>query len=119
MTENSNDKIAETSWVDLGPVGHFSGAITGAQLPSGLRLAVHKVGDDFFITSDRCTHGGASFAEEGELEGSVLECAWHKGSFDVRTGAALTLPCRTPLPTFGVRVSNGHLYASAKPNRRQ
>ncbi len=107
------------AWISLGAIADYpNGSITPASLPSGLALAVYRVDDEFFVTADRCTHGGASFAEEGELDGHVVECGWHNGTFDIRTGAALTLPCRTPLMTYTTRVEDGNLLLNPKPKKR-
>lgn len=113
----ATDKPAE--WVTLGNIDDYkNGTITPASLPSGLPLAVYRVDDEFFVTADRCTHGSASFAEEGELNGHTVECAWHNGTFDIKTGAALTLPCRTPLMTYNTKTENGVLLLNPKPNKR-
>lgn len=117
---SDDNSIPAIEWVDLGDINQFkNNAVSMGEIPGGMALAIYRVNDEFFITSDRCTHGGASLSDEGELRGHVIECAWHNGTFDVRTGAALTLPCRTPLPTFTTKVENNRLYVNRKPNRRQ
>ena len=109
----------DDEWMDLGPIDNFNeGEVSKTLLPSGLPVAIYRVEGSFFATSDRCTHGGASLADEGELNGHVIECAWHYGTFDVRTGAALTLPCRANLPTFETRIEASNLQLKTKPNRR-
>ncbi len=108
------------SWMDLGNTQDFAeGSVTQAHLPNGFPIAVYRVDGQFFVTSDRCTHGAASLSEEGELEGHVIECAWHYGTFDVRTGNALTLPCRAALPTFDILVDGEQLRVKTRPNKRQ
>lgn len=107
-------------WMELGSAGDFAeGSVTQANLPSGFPIAIYRVDGDFYVTSDRCTHGAASLSEEGELDGHVIECAWHYGTFDVRTGAALTLPCRAALPTFDTRIEGEQLLVKTKPNKRK
>ncbi|MBR1252299.1 non-heme iron oxygenase ferredoxin subunit [Bradyrhizobium sp. AUGA SZCCT0240] len=86
------------------------GEIKGADLPDGQRVALYKVGDRFYATSDTCTHGEASLSEEGLLSGHVVECTWHFGTFDVTTGAALTSPCSIALKTFPVEIVDGDVY---------
>lgn len=116
----TTDVIAssETEWVYLCDIDDLpEGEISTAKHPRGMDLAIYNVNGEIFVTSDRCTHGAASFYDEGELNGYVVECAWHNGTFDVRTGEALTMPCRTPLPRFDAQVNNGQLFVSAKPNR--
>jgi nitrite reductase/ring-hydroxylating ferredoxin subunit len=114
----ATDKSAE--WMTLGNVSDFSeGEIHGAELPSGLPIAIFNIEGEFYATADRCTHGGASFVEEGEIEGYSLECAWHNGTFDVRTGLALTLPCRVTLMTFETKVEGDQLLLNPKPIRQK
>ncbi|NNL85279.1 MAG: Rieske 2Fe-2S domain-containing protein, partial [Myxococcales bacterium] len=36
-------------------------------------LAVYRVGSDYFVTDDTCTHSNASLSE-GEQEGSTIVC---------------------------------------------
>lgn len=116
----ATDKNNPVEWINLGSVDDYANdTITPASLPSGLPLAVYRVDDEFYVTADRCTHGGASFAEEGELDGHIIECAWHNGTFDIRTGKALTLPCRIPLMTYNIKVENNVLLLNPKPNRRE
>ena len=71
----------------------------------GLRLAVVRIGDDWYALGDRCSHAEASIAEgevwPDELE---IECPKHGSSFSVKTGEPLTLPATQPVPTYPVRV---------------
>jgi 3-phenylpropionate/trans-cinnamate dioxygenase ferredoxin subunit len=66
-------------------------------------LAVFRIGGEYFAMDDVCTHDGGPVAE-GELEGDVIECPRHGARFNVRTGAALTLPAVSPVPTHRVRI---------------
>ena len=72
-------------------------------------IAVANVEGEYFAFEDRCTHGGASLAEEGELSGHIVECGWHGGQFDVRTGGATASPCTIDLKTYEIDVREGRL----------
>lgn len=76
-------------------------------------LAVFKVDDRFYVTDDTCTHGAASLAD-GLLHGCEIECPFHAGRFDVRTGAATAFPCVDDLATYPARVRDGTVYARMK-----
>ena len=65
----------------------------------GLELAVYNVAGEFFVTDDACTHGPASLSD-GELDGHVVECDFHQGAFDVRTGEVASPPCLVPIKTY-------------------
>jgi nitrite reductase/ring-hydroxylating ferredoxin subunit len=71
-------------------------------------LAVFNVDGRFFVTDDTCTHGQASLCD-GLLEGMVVECPFHAGTFDVSTGEALSYPAADPLKTYAVRIDGGDL----------
>lgn len=73
-------------------------------------LAVFNVAGSFFVTDDLCTHGMASLAE-GFVEDGIVECPWHGGAFDVRTGAAVRHPCEIALRCYAVEVRDGAVYA--------
>jgi len=74
-----------------------------------LALAVYNVGGEYFVTNDACTHGPGSLSE-GELYGDVIECNFHGGQFNVRTGAVVGPPCMEPVKTYKVLVENGEIY---------
>jgi nitrite reductase/ring-hydroxylating ferredoxin subunit len=73
---------------------------------AGLVLAVYHVGSEFFVTDDACTHGPGSLSE-GFLECDVIECNFHQGRFNVRTGAVVLPPCTIPIKTYKTIVEEG------------
>jgi 3-phenylpropionate/trans-cinnamate dioxygenase ferredoxin subunit len=70
-----------------------------------LRLAVVRIGDDFYVIGDRCSHEDYSLAE-GEVDPDLLEieCPRHGSIFDLRTGEACSLPATKPVPAYDVVV---------------
>jgi nitrite reductase/ring-hydroxylating ferredoxin subunit len=72
-------------------------------------VAVFNLDGDFFATDDTCTHGFASLSE-GYIEDGIVECPWHGGSFDIRTGAPREHPCRVPLRVYAVTVRDGEIW---------
>lgn len=73
-------------------------------------LAVFRVAADYFVTVDTCSHGNASLCE-GPLEHGEVECPFHAGRFDVRTGAVTAYPAEEPIRVFAVDVRDGVVYA--------
>ena len=71
----------------------------------GHRIALIRIGDDFYAIGDRCSHEDYSLAE-GELfpEDCEIECWKHGSTFDLRTGEPQTLPATKPVPTYVVVV---------------
>jgi nitrite reductase/ring-hydroxylating ferredoxin subunit len=80
--------------------------VTVAERPP---VTVYNVDGEFYATEDTCTHGQASLSE-GYLDGAVVECPFHAGTFDVRTGQAVTFPCTDPLKTYPVRRDGDDLF---------
>lgn len=74
-----------------------------------LTIAVFNLDGDFFATDDTCTHGFASLSE-GYIEDGIVECPWHGGSFDIRTGAPREDPCRIPLRVYAVTVRDTDVW---------
>jgi len=56
---------------------------------NGLVLAIFNVDGEFYATDNACTHGPGELSE-GELYGDVIECNFHGGQFNVRTGGGRT-----------------------------
>lgn len=71
-----------------------------------LELAVYNVGGSFFVTDDMCTHGPGSLSD-GFLDGYEIECDFHGGCFDIRTGEVTEPPCTIPIKTYSVSVVDG------------
>jgi 3-phenylpropionate/trans-cinnamate dioxygenase ferredoxin subunit len=72
---------------------------------AGRRIALYHGGDTFYATTDICSHAYAEL-NEGYLDTDdcTIECPLHGSRFDIRTGAALTLPAYEPIATFRVLV---------------
>ena len=74
----------------------------------GLALAVFNVDGEFYVTDDACTHGPGSLSE-GYIEGDVVECNFHNGQFNIKTGEVVSPPCMIPVKTYRAVVENGRV----------
>lgn len=112
MIASSLDKVIVElcDTVDVGP-----GEIIQAELPGGHKLAVYNVDGTFHITDDTCSHGEASLAEDGMLDGDEVECTWHFGRFKVATGEACAMPCTKPLRSWPVIIDGDRICTEAEP----
>jgi nitrite reductase/ring-hydroxylating ferredoxin subunit len=90
---------------ELEPDSHMQVEVTGVGA-----LAVYHVSGRFYVTADSCTHMQASLGDEGALDGHVIQCTWHNGKYDIRTGEVLAPPCPAPLRTYPVVVRDGDVY---------
>ena len=71
-----------------------------------LVLAVFNVHGEYFVTDDLCTHGPGSLSE-GYIEEDVVECNFHNGQFNIRTGEVVLPPCMVPMKTYPTSVEDG------------
>jgi 3-phenylpropionate/trans-cinnamate dioxygenase ferredoxin subunit len=77
-------------------------------------IAIFHLEDGYYAIEDVCTHDGGPLAE-GIREGDVIECPRHGARFDLKTGAVLSLPAVTPVPTFQVRVAGDEIQIQWPP----
>jgi nitrite reductase/ring-hydroxylating ferredoxin subunit len=75
----------------------------------GFTLAVINLDGEFFVLDDHCTHGPGSLSE-GEILDGVVECNFHQGQFDIRTGEPVLPPCTVPVKTYRVTVDDGRVF---------
>lgn len=88
------------------------GSITAGQLVDGHRVAIFKVDGEIYVTDDQCSHGAASLSDEGSIDGCIVECSWHFGAFDVRTGQPAASPCTEPIRTYRVTVDAAAVFVT-------
>ncbi|HVR78385.1 MAG TPA: non-heme iron oxygenase ferredoxin subunit [Acidimicrobiia bacterium] len=108
----SSDLMEENTRIDLCLVDEIpeGGAV---KVESGdLIVAVFKVGGELYVTDDHCTHGPGSLSE-GFLQGYEIECDFHQGCFDIRTGEVTAPPCLIPVNTYPVFVADGRVTIEA------
>ena len=74
----------------------------------GQQNGVGNVDGTFYAIDDICTHDGGSL-DAGELEGDQVECPRHGALFDVKTGAALTLPAVVGVKSYPVKVEGDEI----------
>ncbi|HZN14212.1 MAG TPA: non-heme iron oxygenase ferredoxin subunit [Acidimicrobiales bacterium] len=71
----------------------------------GHRIALVRIGDDFYAIGDRCSHEDFSLSE-GEVitEECEIECWKHGSTFSLTTGEPQSLPAVKPVPVYEVFV---------------
>jgi biphenyl 2,3-dioxygenase ferredoxin component len=97
----SRIELCNTSDVDVG------GALRVEK--DDLILAVFNVDGEFFVTDDACTHGPGSLSE-GYVEGDVVECNFHNGQFNIKTGEVVAPPCMVPVKIYRTVVEDGKVF---------
>ena len=76
---------------------------------NGLAVAVFNLQGEYYVTDDACTHGPGSMSE-GFVDGDCIECNFHQGVFNIKTGAVVQPPCMIPLKTYPACVEAGDVY---------
>src|SRR6266436_5579065 len=74
-----------------------------------LALAVYNVDGEYFVTDDLCTHGPGSLSE-GYVDGDVIECNFHNGQFNIKTGEVVSPPCIIPIKIYPTVVEDGKVF---------
>lgn len=75
----------------------------------GRLVALFHVGGQFYALDDVCTHDGGPLAE-GDLRGYEIACPRHGARFDIRTGAALSMPATQPTVAHDVKVEGDQVH---------
>jgi metal-sulfur cluster biosynthetic enzyme/nitrite reductase/ring-hydroxylating ferredoxin subunit len=74
-------------------------------------VALFHVEGRFYAIDDVCTHDGGPLVD-GELTGYKIACPRHGAKFDIRTGAALSMPAVRPTRAHLVKVEDGGVWVA-------
>jgi 3-phenylpropionate/trans-cinnamate dioxygenase ferredoxin subunit len=70
-----------------------------------LRLAIVRIGDDFYAIGDRCCHQNVSLSEGDVLVDELeIECWKHGSTFSLTDGSPQSLPATKPVPVYDVEI---------------
>ena len=72
-------------------------------------VVVFRIDDNYYCLDDVCTHDGGPLSE-GPLVDGAIACPRHGAKFDIRTGAALTMPATQATRTHNVKVEGGQVF---------
>ena len=75
---------------------------------NGEEVAIANLDGEFVAFSNACTHRGGPLGE-GLLMGDVVECPFHGGQFNVRTGEVVSAPPSEPVKTYAVQVDGNDI----------
>ena len=81
-------------------------------------VAIYNIDGAYYATEARCTHGLADLAD-GTLEGDEIECSFHFGAFNVKTGKPTQPPCFIAAQDLQDRGRDGQVFVDLDtPPRR-
>jgi len=83
----------------------------------GEMVALFCVGGQFYALDDVCTHDGGPLAG-GELTDHKIACPRHGAKFDIRTGAALSMPAVRGTQSHDVKVEDGGVWVRLRSGTR-
>ena len=106
--------MSESRQIDLCATGDVAEGEVLRVKAEGLTLAVFNVEGAFYVADDHCTHGPGSLSE-GWLSGYEIECDFHQGRFDVRTGEVIAPPPMVPVKTYKVVVDGDRVLIETEP----
>jgi len=74
-------------------------------------VAIIQIDNELFAVHDECSHGKVRLSE-GDVDARkcVIECWLHGSAFDLRTGAAKTLPATQPIATYPCKIDEGQVW---------
>lgn len=92
------------------------------EIPEGTARAFHVNGEEiavvhnegkFYAIQNVCTHEHEPL-HEGWIEGHTIECPRHGAQFDLKTGAALSLPATDAVGVYEVKVEGEEVFVRMK-----
>lgn len=75
----------------------------------GIRIALFNLNGAYYAIEDVCTHDGGPLVEGEIVNGHEVRCPRHGARFDIRTGAALSLPAFEPTVVYDVYIQGDDL----------
>ncbi len=98
-----------THWTDVAALADLFDGAGIAVTPAGHDIALYSVDGAVYATDNLCTHGNARLCD-GFIEGLEIECPFHQGRFDLRTGEPTCAPATEPLKIWPVKIDGDRVY---------
>jgi 3-phenylpropionate/trans-cinnamate dioxygenase ferredoxin subunit len=76
----------------------------------GIRIALFNLNGEFYAIEDVCTHDGGPLVEGEIVNGHEVRCPRHGARFDIRTGAALSMPAFEPTIAYDVHIQGQEVW---------
>ena len=97
-------KVAQKSEVEKGKV-------KAVKVGESEVAIYHTDGDEWFATSDICTHEHCNLSYDGgKVEGYEAECDCHGSKFDIRTGKVLLPPAVEDLKIYKLTTEGDDIF---------
>jgi naphthalene 1,2-dioxygenase system ferredoxin subunit len=103
-----------STWIDVAAEADLFDDCGIAVPVAGQEVALFRIDGQVWATDNQCSHGDARLCE-GFVEGHEVECPFHQGRFDVRTGAATCKPATEPVRCWPVKIEGGRVFLQEAP----
>jgi len=80
---------------------------------NGTEIAIANIDGEYCAFTNSCTHRGGPLGEGLLLPGGIVECPFHGGQFNARTGAVVQGPPTEPVRTYAVEVVGDSIRVAA------
>ena len=97
-------------WVEAAPEGEIPEQGTLQVRCNSDLVCLYRINGALYATQDECSHGSASLSEGFIVEDSLIECPLHQGSFDIKTGKPVSVPCKDDIRVYPVKIENGKVF---------
>lgn len=97
-----------SEWRRVGEVSDFPEGRPRSVRLGDRRVAIFRVGTEWFALEDVCAHMRARLSE-GSVDGLEVTCSWHGWRYDLRTGRSLTKSWAR-VRTCPVKVEGGEVW---------
>jgi len=77
---------------------------------NGQQIALYRLGDQVFATTDICTHEQCVISENYYIDGEEVECTCHGSHFEIKTGKNTVPPAAEPLQIYPVKVEDEDVF---------
>ena len=96
-------------WLDAASVDDIPPNDVIGVLIGGRDIALYRVEGEVFATDNLCSHGQARLCD-GFLLGHEIECPFHQGRFDIRSGQATCEPATEAVRSYPVKIVAGRVH---------
>ena len=76
---------------------------------NGVEVVVANIDGEFVCFNNSCSHRGGPLGEGMLLDGGIVECPFHAGQFNVRTGEVVAAPPTEPIAVYPVQVDGDEI----------
>lgn len=101
--------ITDVRWVDTAATDDLEEGRARTFVADGERVALACAAGETYAIRDECSHDDGPLGD-GTLEGCAIQCPRHGARFDVRTGAAVSMPAIAPIEAFPVKIEEGRVF---------